>query len=151
MAVPDPMAAPISATVIILLVGAMRELQGVTVTLNCTVIAPSFMSSMGSAAQQRRCHCVHHPCIPPPGLQPLGAVQEIPGATTPGDEGTNPIWVWLTTCKAPALFVENPFRKPWERDNRFAVGWRGEAGALTSVRVLAGFPCMLAGFMCCRL
>lgn len=34
MAVPDPMAAPISATVIILLVGAMRELQGINVTLN---------------------------------------------------------------------------------------------------------------------
>lgn len=95
-------------------------------------------------------------CSPPRAsslyeCSPLGQRKEIPVATTPGYEGTSPIWVWLITCKAPALFMENPFRKSWELDNKFAVGWRGEAGVLTGMCVLAGFLCTLAGFTCCRL
>lgn len=120
-------------------------------TLNFAVIAPSFMSYMGLAAHQRHCHRVHHSLHPPSMGAALWGSAEIPVATTPGGEGTSPIWVWLITCKAPALFVENPFRKSWELGNKFEVGWRGEAGALTSVRMLAGFLCTLAGFMCCRL
>lgn len=63
----------------------------------------------------------------------------------------SPICLQLVTCKAPALFTENHFRKSWEISNKFAVGWRGEARVLTSVCVLAGSPYTLAGFMCYKL
>lgn len=84
------------------------------------------------------------PRTPTPRVQPRGSaetliVQQV--STPPGGEDTSPVCFWLIICKALIHFVKNPFRKPWETGNKFAVGWRGEARVLTSVRMLAGFMC----------
>lgn len=113
---------------------------------NFTVIAPSLPSYMGLSSPliTGPCYCVHPPRTPPPWVQPRGSaetliVQQV--STPPGGEDTSPICFWLIICKALIHFVKNPFRKPWEIGNKFAVGWRGEARVLTSVRMLAGFMC----------
>ena len=102
------------------------------------------------------CHCVHRPPHPPSmGAAPLGHCKQRPWSpvmvqqvsTTPGGGGTSPIWLRPITCKAPALFTENPFRKSWEIGNKFAVGWRGEVRLLRSVCMLAGSLCTLARFI----
>ena len=124
--------------------------------LNFAVIAPSMPSYVGLVSPLQGPAAVFTaPHIPPLRVQPPRAVQTetlvatdgTAGFNTPGGAGTSPIWLQLITCKAPAPFTENPFRKSWEIGNKFAVGWRGEARVLTSMRMLAGSPCTLARFI----
>lgn len=127
--------------------------------LNFSVIAPSMLSytRLGSPSQGPATVFTAPRSPSPRGQPPRGSAETLvatggtAGFNHPGGRGTSPIWLRLVPCKAPALLAENPFRKSWEMANKFAVGWRGEVRVLTSVRTLAGSPCILPGFMCYKL
>lgn len=135
----------------------MTELQGVTATLNFALIAPSMSSylGLGSPSQGPATVFTTARILPPWVHPPRDTANRDPGCQgwysrfqPPQVVGAqSPIWFRLITCKALALFMENPFRKSWEIGNKFAVGWRGEVRPLRSVCMLAGSLCTLARFI----